>query len=177
MPSPSEFYSTILPAKYQEALSNADASLREQPELTANYEISGDVIHGLGTKGGQLEYIAGGVENPDFLTRMDRAAWDSSIGDGDMDPLLDYVLRRKVSAVKALKGVVRLELDRADGSQYISETIFGNLAEPNVTLMMTTDDYKAMVRGELDGQMAFMLGKLRFDGSLPLLMSIGALTS
>lgn len=177
MPSPSEFYSTILPAKYQEALSTADASLREQSELTVNYEISSDEIHGLRTKGGELEYTAGGIENPDMYTRIQRDAWDSSIGEGDMDPLLDYVLRRKVSAVKALKGTVRLELDRSNGSQYISETTFGSTHEPNVTLMMSTDDYKAMVRGELDGQMAFMLGKLKFDGSLPLLMAIGALTS
>ncbi len=177
MPSPSEFYSSILPANYKEALSNADASLREQPELTANYEIPGEPIYGLRTKGGELEYVAGGVENPDLHTRIDRGAWDSSIGEGDIDPVLDYVLRRKVSSAKALKGIVRLELDRSNGTQYISETIFGGLSEPNVTLMMTTDDYKAMVRGELDGQMAFMLGKLRFDGSLPLLMAIGSLTS
>lgn len=177
MPSPSEFYSTILPANYAQTLSNADASLREQPELTANYEISAEEIHGLRTKGAELEYIAGGVTNPDLYTRIDRDAWDSSIGAGDMDPLLDYVLRRKVNAVKALKGSVRLELDRSNGSQYINETTFGSTNEPMVTLMMTTDDYKAMVRGELDGQMAFMLGKLKFDGSLPLLMAIGSLTS
>lgn len=177
MPSPQEFYSTILPAQYQEALSKADASLTEQPELTATYEIHGEELYGLRTRGNELEYVPGGIENPDLYTRIERAAWDSSIGEGDMDPVLDYVLRRKVSAAKALKGTVRLELDRSNGSQYISETIFGGAAEPIVTLMMTTDDYKAMVRGELDGQMAFMLGKLKFDGSLPLLMAIGSLTS
>ena len=49
--------------------------------------------------------------------------------------------------------------------------------EPVVTLRMTDDDYAAMMRGELNGQMAFMTGKLKFEGSLPLLMQIGALSA
>jgi putative sterol carrier protein len=34
-----------------------------------------------------------------------------------------------------------------------------------------------MLSGELNGQMAFMTGKLKFEGSLPLLMQVGALSS
>ena len=50
-------------------------------------------------------------------------------------------------------------------------------AEPEVTLHMTADDYVAMMRGELNGQMAFLTGKLKFDGNLPLLMQVGALSA
>jgi putative sterol carrier protein len=44
-------------------------------------------------------------------------------------------------------------------------------------LRMTNEDYGAMLSGELNGQMAFMTGKLKFEGSLPLLMQVGALSS
>jgi putative sterol carrier protein len=42
---------------------------------------------------------------------------------------------------------------------------------------MAADDYTAMMRGELNGQMAFLTGKLKFDGNLPLLMQVGALSA
>ena len=42
---------------------------------------------------------------------------------------------------------------------------------------MTADNYEAMMRGDLNGQMAFLTGKLKVEGSLPLLMQIGALSA
>jgi putative sterol carrier protein len=40
---------------------------------------------------------------------------------------------------------------------------------------MNSDDYAAMMRGDLNGQMSFLTGKLQFEGSLPLLMQVCAL--
>ena len=45
------------------------------------------------------------------------------------------------------------------------------------TFTARNDDYRAMLSGELNSQMAFLTGKLTFEGSLPLLMQIGALAS
>ncbi|HMO60228.1 MAG TPA: SCP2 sterol-binding domain-containing protein, partial [Roseiflexaceae bacterium] len=71
---------------------------------------------------------------------------------------------------------VGLELDRDDGSTYETTITFADQEEPAVVISMTTDDYAAMMSGELNGNMAFMTGKLRFEGSLPLLLKLGALS-
>jgi putative sterol carrier protein len=103
--------------------------------------------------------------------------WRSFAESDATDMLVDYISRRKVAVVQGLKGAVRLELTRSDGSIWQSATIFGGQEEPALTLRMTNEDYHAMLSGELNGQMAFMTGKLTFEGSLPLLMQVGALSS
>jgi putative sterol carrier protein len=103
--------------------------------------------------------------------------WRSFAESDATDMLVDYIRRRKVAVVQGLKGTVRLELARSDGNIWQSAMIFGGQAEPAVTLRMTNEDYRAMLSGELNGQMAFMTGKLKFEGSLPLLMQVGALSS
>jgi putative sterol carrier protein len=175
--SPAEYYSTVLPEQYRNALQGAEPGVLDQPELATTIEITGagGGSHGLHARGSTLIYEPGGVSKPDIHTRISIEDWRASIESGVAEQLIDYVLRRKVDLVKTIKGTVILELERSDGSIFENTTIFMGHAEPAVTLMMTTDDYAAMARGELNGQMAFMMGKLKFEGSLPLLMMIGAL--
>jgi putative sterol carrier protein len=177
--TPAQYYSSVLPAQYQAAIRNADPAVLDQPEITANIEITDGEkeVYGLRAAGDTLTYVAGGVAEPDLYTRISLDDWRSMVEHGVAEQVLDYVLRRKVAVVKGINGTVTLELTRSDGSTYTNVTTFMGHAEPAVTLMMTADDYSAMNRGELNGQMAFMMGKLRFEGSLPLLMAIGALTS
>jgi putative sterol carrier protein len=131
---------------------------------------------GLKVSGGAIEFVDGGIENADLQLVMTCDNW-RSVAEGDaVEPFIDYFLRRKVEIVKNLRGTVKLELTRSDESLFESVSIFGGQSEPSVTLRMTTDDYRQMLSGELNGQMAFMTGKLRFEGSLPLLMQIGALS-
>jgi putative sterol carrier protein len=176
---PETYYSTTLPAQYQAALRNADPAVLDQPEITANVEITDGEqgIYGLRARGDTLEYVKGGVADPDLHTRISLQDWHTMVAHGVAEQVLDYMLRRKVAVVKSIGGTVTLELTRPDGSTFTNVTTFMGQAEPAVTLMMTSDDYSAMNRGDLNGQMAFMLGKLKFEGSLPLLMAIGALTS
>src|SRR5262245_61577701 len=103
--------------------------------------------------------------------------WRIMTESGSSDMFVDYVQRGKVMVVKGLKGAVDLELTRSDDSLWHSTIVFGGQAEPALTLMMSNDDYQAMLSGELNSQMAFLTGKLKFEGSLPLLMQIGALAS
>jgi hypothetical protein len=117
------------------------------------------------------------LANPDMRVIMAYDDWRSFAESDATDMLVDYILRRKVAVVQGLKGTVRLELSRSDGSIWQSAMIFGDQAEPTVTLRMTNEDYRAMLSGDLNGQMAFMTGKLKFEGSLPLLMQVGALSS
>lgn len=175
--NPAEYYATTFPAQYQAALADADAAILDQPELSANIEIPGQGIFGLRAQGKTLTYEPGGVANPDLHTTLSHQDWSASIQSGAAEQLIDYILRRRVHVVKGINGTVKLELERSDGSMYHNTTTFMGQQEPAVTIMMTSDDYNAMMNGDLNGQMAFMMGKLKFEGSLPLLMAIGALAS
>lgn len=48
----------------------------------------------------------------------------------------------------------------------------GTHASPNITITMKEDDYLAMVNGKLNGQMAFMSGKLKIAGDMGLALKL-----
>jgi putative sterol carrier protein len=178
--TPAVYFAEVVPQRFAAAVAGASEEVLAQPELTVTYTIEGEGdqggVFGLKVSGGSIEFVDGGIENADLQLVMTYDNW-RSVAEGDaVEPFIDYFLRRKVEIVKNLRGMVKLELTRSDESLFESVSIFGGQSEPSVTLRMTTDDYRQMLSGELNGQMAFMTGKLRFEGSLPLLMQIGALS-
>jgi putative sterol carrier protein len=178
--TPAAYYTQIVPQQFAAALSGAPGDVAAQPELTAVYEVTGEGgdIYGLRAVGTQIEVVPGALPTADMSTTITIEDWRKAFASGDTtDPFVDNIRRGKVAVVKSLAGTVRLELERSDGGIWRSTTIFGGVAEPEVTLRMTADDYEAMMRGDLNGQMAFLTGKLTFEGSLPLLMQIGALSA
>lgn len=51
----------------------------------------------------------------------------------------------------------------------------GAHASPNITISMTAPDYLDLVNGKLNGQVAFMTGKLRIAGDMGLAMRMQSL--
>ena len=51
----------------------------------------------------------------------------------------------------------------------------GAAASPNLTLTMSSQDWLDMIGGKLNGQMAFMSGKLKLKGDMGLAMKLGSL--
>ncbi|MES2820057.1 MAG: SCP2 sterol-binding domain-containing protein [Pseudomonadota bacterium] len=51
----------------------------------------------------------------------------------------------------------------------------GDAANPNVSLIMTTETLVGIMTGETDGMQAFMGGKLRAEGDMMLAMKLGEL--
>lgn len=176
--TPAEYFQTTVPEQFAARIESAPPEAAEQPALTATYVITGDGggTFGLRAHGKTIEFVPDGIAGSDMQTTMTIENWRRAIEDGETNPFVDNFCRGKAEVVKSLKGAVRLDLTRADGSTYEDRTIFNSDEEPEVTLRMTADDYAAMMRGDLNGQMAFMTGKLKFEGSLPLLMQIGALS-
>ena len=84
-------------------------------------------------------------------------------------------------AAKGLNAVFQFELSGAGGGTFavvvddakmtITE---GAHATPSVTLKMTGDDFVKMSNGDLKGPMAFMTGKLKVSGSIPLAQKMQA---
>lgn len=173
--SVTEYYENILPEQFAAAMADLSPEAAAQPEITSTYEISGagGGTYGLRVANGRLEVVPGGIPNSDLYTTTGVDDWRRGIASID-EPLIGYVKRRKVAAAKNLKGTLRLDIAREDGSSYESTTVYGGAESPEVTIRMKAADYKALMNGSLNGQMAFMTGKLRFDGSLPFLLQLAA---
>jgi putative sterol carrier protein len=66
-------------------------------------------------------------------------------------------------------------VDIADGQCAVREG--GAAATPNLTLTMDAQDWLDMLAGKLNGQVAFMSGKLKHKGDMSLLMRLPGLFS
>jgi putative sterol carrier protein len=176
--SPAAYFEQVVPQQYTAAISGAPAAVAEQPALSVTYVIDGPQggTFGLRAEGRSVAYVPGGIEESDMLVRQSYETWRKGVESGATELFVDYVERRKIGVVKSLRGTVTLELTSSDGETHETTVVFGGQEEPAVTLQMTTDDYRAMMSGELNGNMAFMMGRLKFEGSLPLLMQVGALS-
>ncbi len=51
----------------------------------------------------------------------------------------------------------------------------GQAENPNITITVSDSDWLAIVSGKLDGQMAFMTGKLKIKGDMSLAMKLKSL--
>lgn len=74
----------------------------------------------------------------------------------------------------ALKGTMALDLAR-DGDPFKVEMCFNNAAAPRTVLKMKLQEYLDMQTGKLNGQEAFMTGKIKVEGDMGFLMQIAAL--
>ena len=85
-------------------------------------------------------------------------------------------------AAKGMNSVIQFNLTGDGGGQYhvaikdgactVSE---GAHASPNMTMTMAASDYVDMISGKLNGQMAFMSGKLKIAGDMSLAMKMQTL--
>ena len=85
-------------------------------------------------------------------------------------------------AAKGMNAVVQFNLSGDDGGNYHTVIKDGGCtvgdgahASPNMTLTMTAQDYVDMIMGKLNGQMAFMSGKLKIAGDMGLAMKMQTL--
>lgn len=74
----------------------------------------------------------------------------------------------------ALKGTMGLDLAR-EGDPFKVEMCFNNSATPRTVLKMKLQEYLDMQTGKLNGQEAFMTGKIKVEGDMGFLMQIAAL--
>ncbi len=81
------------------------------------------------------------------------------------------------SRARALKGTMALQLSRDAGDPFQVDLCFNNAAAPRTVIKMKIGDYAGMQAGTLNGQEAFMTGKLKVEGDMGFLMQIAALNA
>ena len=77
------------------------------------------------------------------------------------------------AAVKALRGTLALNLTRPGAEPFKIETCFNGAATPRTTMTIALTDHIAMIEGKLNGQEAFMTGKMRVEGDMGFMMQVG----
>ena len=83
---------------------------------------------------------------------------------------------------KGMNAVIQFNLSGDQGGTYHTvikdggcKVAEGAHASPNMTLTMAAQDYVDMTMGKLNGQMAFMSGKLKIAGDMGLAMKLQTL--
>jgi putative sterol carrier protein len=85
-------------------------------------------------------------------------------------------------AAKGMNSTIQFNLAGDNGGQWYvtikdgkAEVSQGTASSPNMTLSMSAQDYVDMIMGKLNGQMAFMSGKLKISGDMGLAMKMQSL--
>ena len=85
-------------------------------------------------------------------------------------------------AAKGMNSTIQFKLTGDGGGDYYVEikdgtakVSQGTAPSPNMTMTMAAQDYVDMITGKLNGQMAFMSGKLKIAGDMSLAMKMQTL--
>ena len=85
-------------------------------------------------------------------------------------------------AAKGLNAIYQFDLSGDGGGKWhviinndTCQVKEGPAASPSITISMTAQDYLDMLSGKLNGQMAFMTGKLRIAGDMGLALRMQSL--
>lgn len=167
-----EFYEEYLPQRFAEAdvQEGGYALLYQVGEVTYTCRVTEDR---------RLEVISDGLDSPLMAIQISEQDWrDAITGRVAARSLLvepGRISAQRLQKIRDLRGKLELELSRSDGEPWRVVTIFNGAEAPAVKLQMSAEDYAAIERGELNSQMAFMSGRLKFQGDLGLLMKVGSL--
>jgi SCP-2 sterol transfer family len=178
--TPAQFFEELLPTGF--AAQTADGSA--PGDFTIQFAVQGE---------GGGEWVARVADGKMAVSKgREEANLTVSVG---VEDWRDAVLQRNGAALslilppqrpgrpdnsaraKQIKGTMGLELSRPEKDPFRVEMCFNNAPAPKTTIKMTIGDYVDMAEGKLNGQMAFMSGKLKVEGDMGFLMQIAALTA
>lgn len=172
-----DFYEHKLPQLFAQQLEQDTPSNLEGEEFRINYNVE-HTTYGISIKNGtQMEIVQGGVLEPHLSVTMNEADWRDAMTGKVLvqNPVALYNTRKHLDKIKNFKGIFRVRLTKEDGSEFNSHTVFNGVENPEVTIIAKASDYALVQQGKMNPQMAMMTGKVKFEGSLPFLMTLGSL--
>jgi putative sterol carrier protein len=177
--TPEQFFKELLPAGFA---AQREAGTPTPQDFTMQYKIAGGGDWLVTIKEGQMTTAKGGGEaNITFSVSLDDFR-DAVLGrDGAS---LAVILPQSrpgrpdnSGRAKQLKGTMAVELAREGKDPMKVEMTFNNASTPRTVMKVKLADYVAMQEGRMNGQEAFMTGKLKIEGDMGFLMQIAALTA
>ena len=177
--TPEQFFEQLMPMGFA---AEAEARGVTPPDFTLQYHVAGagggDWL--VSIEGGRMTARKGnGTANLTFSLKVDD--WrDAVLGQNGASLSLIVPPSRpgrpdNSARAKQLKGTLALDLSREGSEPVRLEMSFNDAPAPRTLIKMKLPDYVAMQEGRLNGQEAFMTGKLKVEGDLGFLMQIAAL--
>lgn len=88
-------------------------------------------------------------------------------------------LSENPDVAEKIKASYQFDLTGDDGGEWAvdltegaGKVVEGKVEEPSVTITMSSSDFVDLVEGRLNGQMAFMQGKLKLKGDMSLALKL-----
>jgi putative sterol carrier protein len=176
--TPDQFFEQFMPLGFQQQVAEGTTP----GNITIQYTLTGD------GGGSWLIEIADGKMNArkgtgeaSIAYTVSTAQWrEAMAGQHGSSPALIVPPQRpgrpdQSGRAKTLKGTMALELARDGADPFKVETTFGGAAAPRTVMKLRQQDYLDMQTGKLNGQEAFMTGKMKIEGDMGFLMQIAAL--
>lgn len=178
--SPEQFFKELLPAGYEDQKKQGvpvPQDFRIQYHLTGS---GGGDWHVTITEGG-LDAQRGKAEANITITISVDDWRDALLSRNEASPSLILPGNRpgrpdNSARVKQVRGTLVQELSREGAEPFKLQLTFNNADAPKTTLKMKIADAIALQEGRLNGQEAFMTGKIRVEGDMAFMMQIAAVT-
>jgi hypothetical protein len=177
--TPSQFFEQLMPAGFQVQVEQGQPAPRD---YAMQYKLTGDGggDWNVTIRDGAMRVTPGSGDSHMTLS-ISIGDWrDAVFGQNGADLSLLVPQTRPgrpdgSEAAKKLRGTMALELSR-EGEPFRMEIAFGNVPTPRTTVKSKISDYVSIQQGKLNGQEAFMTGRVRVEGDLGFLMQVVAIT-
>ncbi len=174
--TPRQFFEELMPMGFA---TRVQAEGKQPPDATMAYKVTGEGGGNwlLAIKEGAMSVRAGeGEANVTFTLSVDD--WrDAVLGRNGANLALIVPQPRpgrpdNSARMLQIKGTMALDLAREGMDPYRVEMCFNGAAAPRTVMKLKLDDFLGMQEGRINGQEAFMTGKLRVEGDMAFLMQI-----
>jgi putative sterol carrier protein len=177
--TPAMFFEQLMPAGFQ---AQVEQGLPSPKDYVIQYKLDGDGGGDwtVAIKDGVMT-VATGAGDSHMTISIATGDWHDAVhgkNGADLALLLPQTRPGRPDgseAAKRLRGTMALELAR-EGEPFRMEIAFGNAPAPRTTVKSKIADYVAIQQGKLNGQEAFMTGRVRVEGDLAFLMQVVAIT-
>lgn len=179
--TPEQFFEVLLPAGFAAQAQSSDAA---PPSATMQYHVTGPGGGDwtLSISGGQMTARKGSTDAANVTFTVSVDDWRDAVL-GRNGAALGLLLPQprpgrpdNSARALALKGTMGLELSRDGNDPFKVEISFNNAATPKTVVKMKLAEFLDLQTGKLNGQEAFMTGKMKVEGDLGFLMQIGQLS-
>jgi SCP-2 sterol transfer family protein len=177
--TPAVFFEQLMPAGFQAQI---EQGVPTPKDYVIQYRLTGDGggEWNVAIREGRMQVTSGSGDSHMTIS-ISAGDWrDAVLGQNGADLALLLPQARPgrpdgSEAAKKLRGTMALELAR-EGEPYRMEIAFSNAPAPRTTVKSKITDYVSIQQGKLNGQEAFMTGRVRVEGDLGFLMQVVQIT-
>jgi putative sterol carrier protein len=180
-----EFFTKFVPDQFNqmnELLSVIDLSFLNGTDFKMQFDIEGKVYSVTFKNKKDLEVTKGSIDDPNFTLTVSEKDWRDAVT-GKFNELADdftgdptsFIDAKRYEALMSMNGKVNMNLKKKDGVNLPLSLIFNGEENPAVTVNLDMLDALQLMNKSATGLGLFMNGKLKFTGSMVLLMKLQTL--